>query len=80
MAVAPPNLSGEILLSEPFRTLPLAVLALWCGAFEPCRAEPYPTRPIRLPEQGASHEFATFLADEMRKWTPIIEETGFRLE
>jgi tripartite-type tricarboxylate transporter receptor subunit TctC len=32
------------------------------------------------PKQGTPFEFATFLADEMRKWTPIIEETGFRLE
>src|SRR5262249_36951191 len=26
------------------------------------------------PKQGTPHELATFLADEMRKWTPIIEE------
>jgi tripartite-type tricarboxylate transporter receptor subunit TctC len=32
------------------------------------------------PKQGTPSEFATFLIDEMRKWVPIVEETGFKLE
>jgi tripartite-type tricarboxylate transporter receptor subunit TctC len=78
--VAPPNLSGETLLSEPFRTLPLAVLALWCGAFEPCQAEPYPTRPIRLvvpytatsPNDVVARLIAPCVSDRLRR--PLIVE------
>jgi tripartite-type tricarboxylate transporter receptor subunit TctC len=32
------------------------------------------------PKRGTPRQFATFLADEMHKWTPIVETTGFRLD
>jgi tripartite-type tricarboxylate transporter receptor subunit TctC len=32
------------------------------------------------PKQGTPRQFAMFLADEMHKWAPIVEATGFRLD
>jgi hypothetical protein len=31
-------------------------------------------------KQSTSREFAAFLRNEIHRWTPIVEATGFRLD